>query len=117
MKTFQFLLAGVLVGFLSFGSNAGEKRDNAKLLLGSWEVVKTDGLPVGSVLDFGKELWAVETKLRSEPGPGDFSKLNKTADLIKADKRILVSQTRECVADERHFSCNLPWLAKHIGDL
>jgi len=60
------------------------------------------------VLDFGKELWAVEVKLTSSPTPEDISRLNKTADMIGARRRFLVSQTRRSSGDERRVSCNLP---------
>lgn len=69
------------------------------------------------VLDFGKSVCAVEVKLTAAPGPEDLARLNKTADLIKADKRILVTQTTENVARAGQVSCNLPWLLAHAREL
>lgn len=77
----------------------------------------SDEYEIDLVLDFGRELWAVEAKLTSAPGPGDLARLNKTADLIKADKRILVSHTGECITEGNQISCNLPWLVKQLGKL
>jgi len=74
----------------------------------------SDQHEIDLVLDFGRSLWAVEIKLTSSPNADDMVRLNKTADLIKADKRILVTQTRECVASAGKISCNLPWLLEHL---
>jgi uncharacterized protein len=60
------------------------------------------------VLDLGSELWAVEVKLTASPGPNDMARLDKTADLIGAARRFLVTQTRRPTAGEHRASCNLP---------
>jgi predicted AAA+ superfamily ATPase len=54
-----------------------------------------EGEEIDLVLDFGKERWAVEVKLTTAPDPRDLSRLNAAADLIRADRRVLVSRTRE----------------------
>lgn len=69
------------------------------------------------VLDFGKELWAVEVKLSSSPGPDDMRRLDKTADMISATRRFLVSQTSRSSVDERRASCNLPSFLKHLREI
>ncbi len=66
------------------------------------------------VLDFGKELWAVEVKLSSSPGPDDLRRLDIAADMIGATRRFLVSQTSRSSGDERRVSCNLPAFLKHL---
>lgn len=60
MSLLRLLLAGVLAVTLTAGTQADnkeEKKDNAKLLGGIWEVVKAapGTLPVGSLMEFGKE--------------------------------------------------------------
>ncbi len=77
----------------------------------------SDKQEIDLVLDFGRRLWAVEAKLTASPAPADMARLNKVADLISADRRILVSQTTECAAGEREISCNIRWLADHLGEL
>jgi len=77
----------------------------------------SDQREIDLVLDFGKSVCAVEVKLTAAPGPEDFARLNKTADLIKADKRILVTQTTENVARAGQVSCNLPWFLAHAREL
>ncbi|MCX6909469.1 MAG: DUF4143 domain-containing protein, partial [Verrucomicrobia bacterium] len=76
----------------------------------------SDQYEIDLVLAVGKELWAVEIKLTSAPSPDDLRRLNKTADLIKADKRILISQTTTDVADGRQMSCALPSLLRLLQE-
>ncbi|MBI3016032.1 MAG: ATP-binding protein [Candidatus Tectomicrobia bacterium] len=68
----------------------------------------SDQYELDLMLDFGKDLWAIEIKLTSSPGPEDMARLDKTADLVKASRRFLVSQTRRPSGDERRVSCDLP---------
>ncbi len=69
------------------------------------------------MLDFGGSLWAVEVKLTATPDLEDLVRLDRTADLIKADRRILVSRVPRSDAGGRRVSCNLPWLLGHLADL
>jgi len=69
------------------------------------------------VLDLGSRLWAVEVKLTSSPSPADLERLNRHADLVKADRRILVSRTRSPVSNGRVTSCDLPGLVREITDM
>jgi predicted AAA+ superfamily ATPase len=68
------------------------------------------------VMDFGKELWAVEVKLTSAPSRSDLQVLEKTAELIGATRSILISQTRESVTDGSRTSCSLKWFLKNLAD-
>ena len=45
------------------------------------------------VLDFGAERWAVEIKLTSSPSQADFDRLDRAADIVGAEKRLLVTRT------------------------
>lgn len=74
----------------------------------------SDQQEIDLVLDWGRSLWAVEVKLTSAPSPHDMQLLDATADLIHADKRILVSQVRQSVEGKRQVSCNLPWLLEYL---
>jgi len=75
----------------------------------------SDQYELDLVLTVGKQLWAIEIKLTSAPSSDDLRRLNTTADFIKADKRVLVSQTATDVAEGRVISCSLPWLLKHFS--
>jgi uncharacterized protein (TIGR03066 family) len=58
MNALRLLAAGAMVCALTVGARAEEKKaDNAKLLVGTWEVTKADKdtLPVGSVVELAKE--------------------------------------------------------------
>lgn len=66
------------------------------------------------VLDMGKGLWAIEVKLTASPGAADMERLDKTADLIGASRRFLVSKTSKVTGDAKRVSCNLPALLEHI---
>ena len=67
------------------------------------------------VLDFGKELWAVEIKLTSSPGPDDMARLDKAAEMIEASRRFLISHTPRSSGNDRRRSCNLPSFLDHLG--
>lgn len=66
-----------------------------------------DGHEIDLVLKFPKGLWAFEFKLTSAPGREDAERLNATADLIKADKRILVSKSDRSVSGAECISTNI----------
>ncbi|MBE7547527.1 MAG: hypothetical protein K8F34_13700 [Candidatus Kuenenia stuttgartiensis] len=51
-------------------------------------------------------------KLTSKPSLQDFDNLNRAADLIEADIRVLISQTTQSAAGKTHISCPLPVLLK-----
>jgi predicted AAA+ superfamily ATPase len=62
------------------------------------------------VVETKAEVWAVEIKLTSSPGPGDMARLDKVADMIGATRRYLVSRTSRSQGDAGRASCNLGWL-------
>jgi predicted AAA+ superfamily ATPase len=68
----------------------------------------SDQYELDLVLERGGELWAIEVKLTSTPGVDDIARLDRTADLIAADRRFLVSQTPRTIEGQRTLSCNLP---------
>jgi hypothetical protein len=50
----------------------------------------SDGHELDLVLDWGGRRWAIETKLTSNPSTDMIGRLNQAADMIEADRRILV---------------------------
>lgn len=66
------------------------------------------------VLDFGKELWAVEVKLTASPSTADMDRLSKTADMVGASRRILVLKTSRTTGDANRMSCDLPALLESL---
>ena len=67
----------------------------------------SDQYELDLVLDHGRERWAVEIKLTASPGPADMARLDRTADLIGASRRFLVSQVGKSSGDLERASCNL----------
>ncbi|MFN0058637.1 MAG: ATP-binding protein [Planctomycetota bacterium] len=66
-----------------------------------------DQYEIDLVLEIHGKLWAIEIKLTSNPTRTDLAALNKTADLIDATHRILVSRTSEEVSADRVSSLSL----------
>ena len=67
----------------------------------------SDRYEIDLLLEFGHEIWAIEIKLTASPGLADMQRLNKIADLVGAQRRILVSRTRRIMENDRMISCNL----------
>jgi hypothetical protein len=61
------------------------------------------------ILDFGLKKWAIEIKLTSSPSPNDIAHFNKVADLIDADKRILICRIEKPILSETYMVCDLPY--------
>jgi hypothetical protein len=74
----------------------------------------SDQYEIDLLLRVGGELWAIEVKLTSSPSPHDLDRLRRTADLVKATRRYLVSTVRDSVEGKDATSCNLPWLLEHM---
>jgi predicted AAA+ superfamily ATPase len=55
----------------------------------------SDGYELDLLLKYRAKLWAIEMKLSSSPDRGDMDRLNKVADLVGANKRILISKSKE----------------------
>jgi len=73
-----------------------------------------DGYELDLVLDVGGKLWAVEIKLTPAPSLSDMHRLEKTADLINAKKRFLISRTAQNADNGATFSCSLEWFLENI---
>ena len=65
-------------------------------------------------LEIAGERWAIEIKLTASPTVQDLARLNKTADWIQADRRVLVTQTPRSSGTGRQASCDLPWLLERL---
>jgi len=67
-----------------------------------------DGYEIDLMFSLAEQVWAIEIKLTTDPSPHDLARLQKAADLIGADQRILISQVPISAFGERQASCNLP---------
>jgi predicted AAA+ superfamily ATPase len=61
----------------------------------------SDGYELDMVLDWGTERWAIEIKLTSDPSTGTIDRLNTTADMIGATRRVLVCRIARKIENER----------------
>ena len=76
----------------------------------------SDQYEIDLVMDFGTSLWAIETKLTASPSLGDVRRLNKVADLIGADQRVLVAKVPEPLESEALLITDLPGLLDKLRD-
>lgn len=71
-------------------------RLNASGIDGSPHYLRTsDQHEIDLLLDFGTERWACEIKLTADPKSDELARLNKVADMVGAERRILVSRTSD----------------------
>jgi predicted AAA+ superfamily ATPase len=80
----------------------------------------SDGYELDLVLDWGSKRWAIEIKLTSDPSTEMIHRLHRTADMIDADRRILVCRIGETIENDRllviHAADWLTRLLKSEGD-
>jgi predicted AAA+ superfamily ATPase len=76
-----------------------------------------DQYEIDLVLNFGRSLWAIEVKLTASPSLSDTRHLNKVADLIQADRRVLVARVHESLESEGLVVTNLPGLLEKLRAL
>jgi hypothetical protein len=70
---------------------------------------------VDLVFKLGRRLWAVEVKLTSSPAQAEFARFNAAADLIDADRRVLVAQVGETVFNGRSGIASLSGLLEILA--
>ena len=74
----------------------------------------SDGYEIDLIIEIRRKIWAIEVKLTSDPAPQDVSRLNKAADLIDADYRVLVSNGSQSAMGPLNMVCNLPDLLARL---
>jgi predicted AAA+ superfamily ATPase len=67
----------------------------------------SDGHELDLLLRYRARLWAIEMKLSSSPDRKDLDRLNKVADMVGADKRILISKSKEQIETKDVMMTNL----------
>lgn len=66
------------------------------------------------ILDYAGKRWAFEIKLTSEPDEADMKKLHRLADLVAADRRVLLSRKPETMENRSTLVTNLHDLLKRL---
>ncbi len=73
----------------------------------------SDGYELDLVLDWGKERWAIEIKLTSNPSTEMIDRLNKTADMIGAERRFLICRVAQSIEKHKLLVASPPvWLQR-----
>jgi len=76
----------------------------------------SDGYELDLILLSPKGCWAFEIKLSTSPDQRDLERLNTAADLIGADKRFLISKTKQTIQNRSTISTHLAeclrWLSR-----
>lgn len=81
---------------------------------GPYYLRTSDGHELDLIFRLGGMTYAVEIKLSSSPGMDDIRKLRKAADIIGAEKRVLISRTVEPAENEAVLSTNLCGFLTHL---
>jgi predicted AAA+ superfamily ATPase len=76
-----------------------------------------DGYELDLVIESGRERWAIEVKLTSDPSPHDLARLEKCASMVSATRAILVSQVATDAGDKRRLSCGIERFLGEIASL
>ena len=84
---------------------------------GTYYFRTSDGYETDLVLDTGRERWAIEIKLSSSPSVGDMDRLQKVADMIGAERRVLISRTSTPAHEGNRFSTNLEGLIDMLSNI
>jgi len=74
----------------------------------------SDQREIDLLVQVDAELWALEIKLTTRPGPEDLARLNANADLVGAQRRFLVCQIRQSLERGPQMVCNLGTMLRHI---
>jgi hypothetical protein len=77
----------------------------------------SDQYEIDLLLDLGAERWACEIKLTADPKADDLACLNKVADMIGAERRILVSRTLNPMEAGASASLNLTGFLARLADI
>lgn len=74
----------------------------------------SDQFEIDLVLETPRVRWAIEIKLTTSPGPSDLARLNKAADMIGAERRVLVSRARTRSGTGNVVACDLAGLIDEL---
>ena len=76
-----------------------------------------DGYKLDLVIESGRERWAIDIKLTSDPSPHDLALLGMSASMVSATRAILVSQVATDAGDKRRLSCGIERFLGEIASL
>jgi len=74
----------------------------------------SDKYEIDLILDFGGSLYAIEIKLTSSPDSDDVTRFRKAAELIKAQRCLLISRTQDYITYDNFVSANIQQALKFL---
>ena len=74
----------------------------------------SDQREIDLLIQVDSELWALEIKLTTRPGPEDLARLNANADLVGAHRRFLVCQSRDYLERGSQVVCDLDGMLAYV---
>jgi uncharacterized protein len=74
----------------------------------------SDKYEIDLILDFGSRLYAIEVKLTSSPDSDDVTRFRKAAEMIKANRCILISRTQDYITSDSFISANIQQALKYL---
>ncbi len=77
----------------------------------------SDGYHLDLVLEIAGKVWAFQITQAESVDQEETNLLRKTADLIGADYRVLLSRTAHPMEHDRHAIANLDWLFEEFKDV
>jgi predicted AAA+ superfamily ATPase len=80
---------------------------NTDRLFDAYYLRTSDQHEIDLLIQFDTELWAFEIKLTSRPHPNDMARLNATADLVNADKRVLLCKQTDFIESKGQIISDL----------
>ncbi len=83
---------------------------------GAYYLRTSDQYEIDLVLEMRGEVWAIEVKLTTSPSPADMHRLDHVADLIGANRRVLISKTTKPAGDDLRASTNLATFLDDLHD-
>ncbi len=82
----------------------------------AWHLRTTSGREIDLVVRVGREIWAIEIKLTTNPSRAIMTRLNKTADMIGADRRFLVTRRPGTIGNSITVACDLDGIIRSAAE-
>ncbi len=76
----------------------------------------SDQREIDALVEVDSELWALEIKLTTRPSPRMLARLDANADMVGADRRILVCRQSEFLDGGSRFVCDLDGILRYIRE-
>jgi predicted AAA+ superfamily ATPase len=77
----------------------------------------SDGYELDLVVESGRERWAIEIKLTSDPSPHDLARLDRCAAMVSATRAFLVSRVARDAGGGARVSCGLERMLRELSSL